>query len=939
MTIISFAGGQVERRLLGGLGPSSPWLAILDQAGMATAVLNADFDFLHLNHHFAMVADTTPNQLIGRNYFEVFPTSSGAAVFHKVRNSGVAYVHSPTSVRSLDNPLGGAGQWKWSLTPVGHGDRTQSGITQYLILAMQPVQSSPDFKRGREQTIASDQRDLCRELPCLVYRTLESFSRNLLFNSEALTGYLPAEIDALPDHWRTLIHPDDLAVFDAQCRQLRQGPAQAVLTYRIIAKDGSLRRVEDRRSALFAANGRFSGFAGVVVDHSLSGDGATLDRQKDSPDYDTRTTLDHGYWLTDGQGRLLDVNEVYCRLSGYTRDEILELTVDEIDVGMADPNGATGLKRLIDRNGQCFTSTHRRRDGTTWPVAVQSFHSPDAGGRFFVLLHDIERRQQTERRREAHERLSTAAETESIDGILQVALTEVKALTGSRSGFFELGSPEDYETDHAANDPSAILARHPHPSAGRTAGPLAIPAVLDGKIAAILHLGDKDDEYTALEVATTSEIVHLAIRLVAKRCAELALQAREKRLRRFLEVMPHGYSLQEVVVDAEGRPCDYRFIDVNPAFEAIAGLSRDRIIGHCLGEILPTVDKRWIERFGALALSGDCAQFDDFRSDLDRHYRVTVFCPEAGQCAAIYDDITASWHNERAMRDVAAVFENTREGMVITDAQATIIAVNRAFTEITRYTREEALGHPMSMLKSGQHATTFYEAMWNALITKGFWQGEICNRRQNGETYPQWLTINAVVDEHGRTERYIGVFSDITRFREHEARIEFIACHDTLTRLPNRTLLDIHYQHALARAELHGNKLALLILDIDQFKKVNDDYGHEFGDRLLVAISGRIKSRLRDEDTLARLRGDKFAVLMEDVELADDAAVLARDLLEVLEAPFRIGHVEHVPVTASIGIRVSSDGGRDTATLLSDAEVALRTAKAQGPNTFRFHEA
>lgn len=939
MTIISFAGGQTERRLLGGLGPSSPWLAILDQAGMATAVLNADFDFLHINHHFAMVADTTPNLLIGRNYFEAFPYSDGTAVFQKVRNSGVAYVHPLASARSLDNPMGGPGRWKWSLTPVGHGDRAQSGITQYLILAMQPAPSSSALARSREQTIGSDQRDLCRQLPCLVYRTLESSSRNLLFNSESLTGYSPAEIDALPNHWMTLIHPEDLATFEAECRQIRQGPAQAALTYRIIAKDGSLRRVEDRRSPLWSADGRFSGFAGIVIDHSLNGEWATVDRRKGQPDRDTRTTRDLGYWLTDDKGRLLDVNEVYCRLSGYTRDELLQITVDQIDVGASEANRATGLGRFIDENGQCFESTHRRRDGTTWPVEVLSFHTPESGGRFFVFLHDLEHRQQTERLREARERLHTAAKTDPVDGILRVALAEVKALTGSRSGFFEFSGPEGYETNQASNDPSALLTRYRDPSASKTVGPLAIPAVLDGTVIAILHLGEKDDEYTASDVEMASEIAHLAAQLVAKRRAEWALQAREKRLRRLLEGMPHGYSLQETVVDAEGRPCDYRFLDVNPAFEAIAGLSRDTIIGHCVSEILPAVDRQWIERLGAVALSGDCAQFEDFQTDLGRHYRVTAFCPEAGQCAAIYDDVTSAWHTEQAMRDAAAVFENTREGIAITDAQATIVAVNRAFTEITSYTREEAIGRPMSLLKSGQHGPTFYEAMWNALITQGFWQGEICNRRKNGETYPQWLTINAVVDEHGRTERYIGVFSDITRFRDSEARIEFIACHDTLTRLPNRTLLDIHYQHALARAELHGNKLALLVLDIDQFKKVNDDFGHEFGDRLLIAIAGRIKSRLRDEDTLARLRGDKFAVLMEDVEFSDDAAVLARDLLEVLDAPFRIGHVERVPVTASIGIRVSADGGSDAATLLSDAEAALRAAKAQGRNTFCFHEA
>ena len=441
---------------------------------------------------------------------------------------------------------------------------------------------------------------------------------------------------------------------------------------------------------------------------------------------------------------------------------------------------------------------------------------------------------------------------------------------------------------------------------------------------------------TSREQQRQSEAL-LAMRLERTELAESALQASEARFRGLFESMTSGFALHEIVLDAAGQPCDYRFLDANPAFEAITGLARADIIGHCVREVLPQIEEHWIERYAAVALTGDCAHFDEFSSELKRHYRITAYCPQPGQFAVICDDITAIRRNEQSIRDAATVFAQTRDAVVITDADARIIAVNRAFTEITGYGSEEAVGQLISILKSGQHDAPFYAAMWAELTSKGFWQGDICNRRKTGELYPGWLTISAVPNEPGESERYIGVFTDISRIRDAEARAEFVAYHDLLTRLPNRALLNIHYQLALDRAQRHGHRLALLIIDIDLFKNINKSLGHAFGDRLLVAISERFRSRLRDEDTLARLHGDEFAVLMDEVGAAADAAVLARALLKALEVPFRIGDADDIYISASIGISVSPDDGNDPAVLMRNADTALYLAKAQGRKTFRFY--
>ena len=411
----------------------------------------------------------------------------------------------------------------------------------------------------------------------------------------------------------------------------------------------------------------------------------------------------------------------------------------------------------------------------------------------------------------------------------------------------------------------------------------------------------------------------------------------ERRLRSLFDAMPSGFALHEILLDGEGKPCDYRFIDVNPAFEAITGLTRSKLVGRRVREVLPQLEPLWIERYGSVALTGDSQQFDDFSVDLDRHYRVTAYCPEIGLFAVIVDDITAIWRSEESLRQAAKVFELTRDGVAITDASARIVAVNHAFTEITGYSSEEAVGQNASILKSGHHDAVFYDTVWSELTSTGFWQGELCNRRKTGETYPQWLTITAVHDEYGQIERYIGVFTDISRLRNAEAHAEYVAYHDTLTQLPNRSLLNIRFEHALERAQRHHHKMALLIIDLDLFKNINDSLGHEFGDRLLVAVTERFKSRLRDEDTLVRVHGDEFAILMEEIQVAADAAVVARDLLQALEAPFRIGGTDEIYLSASAGISIAPDDGSDPALLLRNADTAVNLAKMQGRKTFCFY--
>ncbi len=289
------------------------------------------------------------------------------------------------------------------------------------------------------------------------------------------------------------------------------------------------------------------------------------------------------------------------------------------------------------------------------------------------------------------------------------------------------------------------------------------------------------------------------------------------------------------------------------------------------------------------------------------------------------------------LRLAASVFENTLEGVMITDTNSIILSVNPAFTEITGFSAAEAIGNKPNLLRSQRHDATFYAQIWHALATEGRWRGEIWNRRKNGEAYLQRSTINLVAAQNGQAACYVAVFTDVTEFWRKDERITHLAYHDPLTDLPNRTLLMDRLGHALTVAKRQGGLLGLLFIDLDGFKAVNDQLGHHVGDELLQDMAERLRASVRSSDTVARLGGDEFVVLMEHIDTAQECAILAAKITSCLtwEACKETGTIR---VGASIGIAVYPENGTEAKTLLQHADAALYEAKAAGKGVFRFHQ-
>jgi len=301
-----------------------------------------------------------------------------------------------------------------------------------------------------------------------------------------------------------------------------------------------------------------------------------------------------------------------------------------------------------------------------------------------------------------------------------------------------------------------------------------------------------------------------------------------------------------------------------------------------------------------------------------------------------FRDISDIRQAEARLHLAARVFDNLTEAMTITGPDGRIQSVNPAFAAITGYNEAEAIGHtPGQLLSSGLHAPDYYRAMWKALSETGKWSGEIINRRKNGETYPEWLSIAAVRDPRGHITHYVGLFTDLTERKEAEAYIHHLAYHDPLTGLANRLLFQDRLNTALLQARRTQRPLAVMMLDLDRFKSINDSLGHGAGDQLLKEIAQRLTHCLREGDTLARLGGDEFAVLMPEIHSHADAATCARKLLSQFDNAVAL-ETHEVFASTSIGIAVFPGDGSDASTLIKHADHALYAAKDAGRSAFRF---
>ena len=432
-------------------------------------------------------------------------------------------------------------------------------------------------------------------------------------------------------------------------------------------------------------------------------------------------------------------------------------------------------------------------------------------------------------------------------------------------------------------------------------------------------------------------IFFLAINIAKRRDAEQALKSSEQNFRAFFEMASVG------VAQVDIRSGKYK--KINQKYCDILGFDIKELKGFTSDAITHPDDIEYQQRQMQLLINKNTSEFTIEQRYIRKNgaiiwasLTVSPLWKDGEQpdyILAIIKDITAQKEAEERLVFAQKVFDNTIEGLVVTDSNGIILQVNAAFTSITGYEAYEAIGENPRILKSDRHLQSFYDEMWRKVTTDGQWVGETWNRRKNGEAYPEWLTISAVKNDAGKITNFVAIFHDISQHHQQQEVIQHQSQHDALTELPNRVLLNEQLTNALEKIQISKKKIALLYLDIDNFKYINDAFGHTVGDDILIELSKRFSQLIRNGNTVARLGGDDFLILLNDLDDLNVVCDIAMQLLCSFEKPFYHGDVEFF-VTASIGVTIAPDDGEDSVTLVKNAEVAMYRAKNLGKNNYQY---
>jgi diguanylate cyclase (GGDEF)-like protein/PAS domain S-box-containing protein len=382
----------------------------------------------------------------------------------------------------------------------------------------------------------------------------------------------------------------------------------------------------------------------------------------------------------------------------------------------------------------------------------------------------------------------------------------------------------------------------------------------------------------------------------------------------------------------------------NPAAERIFGFNRDELIGSNITMLMPEHHAAHHHRFIHNYLAtGDPKIIGTFRELQGKHRNGALIPLELAvseiklegehHFLGILSDITVRKQDEQQLKLLASVFDNTIEGIFITDRKGKIERVNPGFTRITGYTEDDAVGRTPRLLKSDRHDTVFYQQMWQSLLETGTWQGEIWNRKKNGEVFPQWQSITSILDDNREVIHYVAVFHDISNIKASQEQLHYQANHDVLTNLPNRTLFIDRLNQLIASARRSGDHLAVLFLDLDKFKDINDTLGHQMGDQVLRTVARRLTACCRDEDTVARLGGDEFMILLPRQSDVRNVAAVAQRINDAMAAPMDLNGQMIYP-GASVGISLYPEDGADAETLMKNSDMAMYRSKAAGRNSY-----
>jgi diguanylate cyclase (GGDEF)-like protein/PAS domain S-box-containing protein len=654
---------------------------------------------------------------------------------------------------------------------------------------------------------------------------------------------------------------------------------------------------------------------------------------------DLRVILDNmqdTYYRTDADGRIVLASESATRLLGYTPRELLGMRLADFYV---DADGRERFLAAFSAAGgvlQNYEAALRRRDGSVVWVSTNSQYVRDPRGRVTGIegtTRDITERKRAEQALRDSEALLANAEQVAGIGSFSWDLA-TNAVQWSRQAYRLFGAdPDDPAADiwrildqrlHPDDKPRLAAAIERAQAGERT--PMELRVTLpDGTLRSLWSEGKVVFDAQGRPLRMVGTMQDITERLHA----EQQLRESEARFRTLSEVAFEG-----IFIHDQGR-----LVDANPTFAAMLGYSLDEIRRMTVFQLVVPAHHELVRRsmregyeipleVTAVRKDGSTFTAEVFGKPLDYHGRTLR--------VASVRDITARLRSETEMRKLSSAVEQTADAIVITNREGIIEYVNPAFERTTGYARGEVIGRTPNLLKSGKQGAAFYQVMWQTILRGEVFSDVVINRRKDGTLFYEEKTITPLKDANGAITQFISTGRDVTERMQTQERLQYLAQHDVLTELPNRLLLLDRLRQALARARWHDRLVAVLFLDVDRFKTINDSLGHDVGDQLLTQLAARLGAALREGDTVARFGGDEFVMLLDDVAAAADVSGIAAKVLESMRAPFVLKDVT-LHVGASIGVSLFPGDGEDAATLLKNADTAMYRAKEAGRNSYQFY--
>lgn len=683
-------------------------------------------------------------------------------------------------------------------------------------------------------------------------------------------------------------------------------------------------------------------------------------------------------FLVDAAGRFRYVNTLACKRLGYSEAELLRMSVGDID-----PEYASGTRKTKTSEVPCahapFESTHRRRDGSTYPVEIVITELEFQGEWLrFAAVRDITDRKRIEAvERRQRENLVSLNEVAALSHLplaeqLRQALTIVGARLGLPFGFVgeadgetctlfahvalrdDFTNGQRFPLDEACCDITlrepdvvaiAALSDSPyrnHPSRDAFG--------LEAFIGAVVHVGGAvfgtvgfgsiaryEREFDRADTEFVSLLARWVGSAIERDRASRQLAASQAHLQAIIDNEPECVSVRTRdgwVLEMNRAGLDMLEVD---SVADVNTIGTQHFVAAEYRPALAELNRRVFEGESATLEYKIVGRRGSVRW-LDTH--AAPLRDAGGEVTAVLSvtrDVTLRKQSESQLRLAATVFTHAHEGIIICDARQVIVDVNPTFSAITGYSRDEAIGLTPRLLSASPDNPAFYETMWQAVRTDGHWEGELWNRRKDGSLYAERLTISTVRDEVGEVTHYIGTFSDITFVKHQQEKLEFLAHHDTLTHLPNRTLLADRMRLALAQARRTETLVAVCYLDLDGFKAVNDELGHDAGDILLQEIARRLGNSVRGGDTVARLGGDEFVLLLLGIRNRDECVQAINRVLAAIARPVEIREQTRC-VSGSIGIALFPDDDTDPDALLRLSDQAMYAAKQAGKSRYHLHD-